>query len=101
MFSPSIALHRNASAFAEYVAAAEEHGIENYSLCEWTKATITDPAKKENYLKSFTLYVNERQTADTLEAHLQPLATRGSLRECPSTIRIPNPQSPQCTSERG
>jgi hypothetical protein len=47
MFSPSIALHRNASAFAEYVAAAEEHGVENYSLCECTKATITDPAKKK------------------------------------------------------
>src|ERR1700736_3020772 len=44
-------------AFAEYVAAAEENGIENYPLYQWTKATIEDPAKKEKYIKSFTLHV--------------------------------------------
>jgi hypothetical protein len=35
-------------AFAEYVATAEEHGVENYPLYEWTKATIENPAKKKN-----------------------------------------------------
>ena len=48
-------------AFAEYVATAEEHGVENYPLYEWTKATIENPAKKEKYLKSFTLYVDGRE----------------------------------------
>ena len=43
-------------AFAEYVAAAEEHGTEKYPLYQWTKATIENPAKREKYLKSFTLW---------------------------------------------
>jgi hypothetical protein len=47
-------------AFAEYVAAAEKHGVENYPLYEWTKATIENPAKKEKYLKSL-LYVDDRE----------------------------------------
>ncbi len=35
-------------AFADYVAEAEKRGTEKYPLYEWTKATIEDPAKKEN-----------------------------------------------------
>ena len=71
-------------AFAEYVAAAEEHGVENYPLYQWTKATIENPAKKEKYLKSFTLYVDDREVyakeiAEALEADLQPLATSGLI----------------------
>jgi hypothetical protein len=67
-------------AFSEYVAAAEEHGVENYPLYQWTKAAIENPAKREKYLKSFTLYVDDREVyakeiADALEADLQPLAT--------------------------
>ena len=62
-------------AFAEYVAAAEVNGVENYPLYRWTKATIEDSAKKEKYLKSFTLYVDDREVyakeiADALEADL-------------------------------
>ena len=65
-------------AFADYVAEAEKRGTENYPLYEWTKATNEDPAKKEKYLKSFTLYVdgNEvyaKEKADALESDLQPL----------------------------
>ncbi len=84
-----LAKHRAApkcqfEAFAEYVAAAEEHGVENYPLYEWTKATIENPAKKEKYLKSFTLYVENqevysREIADALEADLQPLAASGLI----------------------
>jgi hypothetical protein len=37
-------------AFAEYVAAAEEHDVESYPLYEWTKATIENPSEKEKYL---------------------------------------------------
>lgn len=35
-------------AFAEYVAEAETRGLEHYPLYAWTKATIENPAKKEN-----------------------------------------------------
>ncbi|MES0385854.1 MAG: hypothetical protein ABUJ98_14865 [Hyphomicrobium sp.] len=65
-------------AFADYVAEAEKRGTENYPLYDWTKATIEDPAKKEKYVKSFTLYVdgNEvyaKEKADALESDLKPL----------------------------
>jgi len=89
-------------AFAEYVAAAEEHGIENYPLYHWTKATIENLAKKEKYLKSFTLYVNDREVyakeiADALEAALQPFATSGLITRISKYDTNPanNPQSPQ------
>jgi len=70
-------------AFADYVAEAERHGVENYPLYHWTKATIENPAKKAKYLKSFTLYVEGNEVyaqdlADALEADLQPLVG-GSL----------------------
>jgi len=95
-------------AFAEYVAAAEENGIENYPLYQWTKATIEDPAKKEKYLKSFTLYVDDREVyakeiADALEADLQPVATSGLITRISKYDTNPanNPQSPQGRRERG
>lgn len=71
-------------AFAEYVAAAEEHGVQDYPLYEWTRATIENPAKKDKYLKSFTVYVEDREVyakeiADALEAVLQSLATGGLI----------------------
>jgi hypothetical protein len=94
-------------AFAEYVAAAEENGIENYPLYQWTKATIEDPAKKEKYLKSFTLYVDDREVyakeiADALEADLQPVATSGLITRISKYDTNPanNPQSPQGRRER-
>ena len=39
-------------AFADYVSEAEDNGIENFDLYEWTKKTIDDPAKKSKYTKS-------------------------------------------------
>jgi hypothetical protein len=71
-------------AFAEYVAAAEEHGVEKYPLYGWTKATIENAEKKEKYLKSFTLYVDDREVyakeiADMLEAELQTFARSGLI----------------------
>lgn len=102
-----LARHRAAAkcqfdAFAEYVAAAEADGIEAYPLYAWTKATIEDPAKKKKYLKSFTLYVDDREvyprnTADALEADLQPLATSGLISRIAKYDTNPanNPQPPQ------
>jgi hypothetical protein len=46
--------------FAEYVAAAEEHGVENYPLYQWTKATIKDLAKKEKVFE--ILYARRGRT---------------------------------------
>jgi hypothetical protein len=62
-------------AFAGYVAEAERHGVENYPLYDWTKATIENPAKQAKYQKSFTLYVDgdevyAKDKADALEAEL-------------------------------
>jgi hypothetical protein len=102
-----LAKHRAApkcqfDAFAEYVAAAEEHGVENYPLYRWTKATIEDSVKKDKYLKSFTLYVDGQEVygkvvADALEADLQPLVTSGVIKRLSKYDTNPanNPQPPQ------
>jgi hypothetical protein len=89
-------------AFAEYVATAEEHGVENYPLYEWTKATIENPAKKAKYLKSFTLYVDghevyAKEIADALVADLQPLARSGLITRLSKYDTNPanNPQPPK------
>lgn len=65
-------------AFADYVAAAEQDGLEAYPLYQWTKDTIAQPAKQEKYQKSFTLYVDgdevyAKDQADALETALRPL----------------------------
>jgi hypothetical protein len=65
-------------AFSGYVAEAEKHGVEKFPLYRWTKAAIEDPAKKAKHAKVFTLYaggeeVYAKETADALEADLQPL----------------------------
>jgi hypothetical protein len=92
-------------AFAQYVAAAEEQGVENYPLYEWTKATIENPAKKEKYLKSFTVYVDgqevySKEIAGRLEADLQSLADSGLIARVSKYDTNPanNPQPPQRTS---
>ena len=65
-------------AFADYVAEAERQGVDNYPLYQWTKDTIAQPAKRQKYQKSFTLYIDgaevySRTKADALEADLRPL----------------------------
>jgi hypothetical protein len=65
-------------AFADYVAEAERQGPENFPLYQWTKDTIEQPAKRQKYQRSFTLYVGgaevySRERADALEADLRPL----------------------------
>ena len=89
-------------AFAEYVADAEAEGVEKHPLYAWTKATIEDPAKREKYLKSFTLYVEGREVyakeiADALERDLEPLARRGLIARLSKYDTNPanNPQPPK------
>ena len=88
-------------AFADYVAAAEEHGVETFPLYKWTKVTIEDPAKKAKYLKSFTLYadgdeVYSKEKADALEADLQPLVGGAIVTRLAKHDTNPanNPQAP-------
>ena len=89
-------------AFADYVAEAEARGVGDYPLYQWTKDTIEDPAKKEKYLKSFTLYVGgdevyAKDKADALEAALQALADRGMIARLSKHDTNPanNPQPPK------
>lgn len=89
-------------AFVAYVSAAQEHGLEYYPLYEWTKTTIETPAKKEKYLRSFTVYVEDREVypkeiADALEADLQPLAASGLVTRLSKYDTNPanNPQPPE------
>ncbi len=63
--------------------AARQGDVDN-PLYRWTKDTIEDPAKKEKYLKSFTLHVGgqevyAKEIADALEADLQPLVGSGPV----------------------
>jgi hypothetical protein len=107
-----LARHRAApkcqfDAFAEYVAAAQEHGVESYPLYRWTKETIENPAKKEKYLKSFTVYVDDQEVyakeiADALEADLLPLAGSGLIARISKYDTNPanNPQPPERPRER-
>ena len=88
-------------AFAEFVAEAEKHGEIDNALYRWTKATIENSAKKEKYLKSFTLYVNgnevyDKEIADALEAALQPLVGTGLIARMYKHDTNPanNPQPP-------
>ena len=71
-------------AFADYVAGAEAHGIEDYPLYAWTKATIEDPVKRAKHLRSFALHIKGEavypvQEADALEADLQPVVDGTSI----------------------
>jgi hypothetical protein len=104
--SDILAKHHSAAkcqfdAFADYVAAAEAESIDKYPLHAWTKATIENPEKKEKYLRSFTVYVDDqeiygKQVADALEADLQPLAARGLITRLSKYDTNPatNPQPP-------
>ncbi len=71
-------LRNQFDAFAEYVAAAEQHGVEKFPLYKWTKAVIEDPAKIDKHGKAFSIHVDDeevygKEIADALEADLQPL----------------------------
>jgi|SRR6516165_3548678 hypothetical protein len=89
-------------AFAEYVAAAEQDGVDKYPLYAWTKATIENPAKQEKYQKSFTVYVRGEEVyakdiADALAAELAPFAQSGLITRLKTYDTNPanNPQPPK------
>jgi hypothetical protein len=95
-------------AFAGYVATAEREGVEKYPLYDWTRTTIENPAKKEKYLKSFTVYVRGQEVyakaaADALETDLQSLAASGLITRIAKYDTNPanNPQPPKSPRESG
>jgi hypothetical protein len=88
--------------FADYVAAAEGGDTKNYPLYHWTKATIENPSKKQKYLKSFTVYVDDQEVydgeiADALESDLQSLVCCGLIGRVSKYDTNPdnNPQPPK------
>jgi hypothetical protein len=102
-------LHRHKStmksvfdAFSDYVADAEEHGVDKFPLYKWTKAAIEDPAKKAKHTKVFTLYVNgdevyAKDLADAIETDLQPLVGGAIVSRLTKHDTNPanNPQMPE------
>lgn len=88
-------------AFEAYVAEAEREGPERYPLYRWTTATLKDPAKRLKHMKAFALHVSGQEaypaeTADALEAALQPLLGGGLVERLPRHDTSPanNPAVP-------
>ena len=87
--------------FKAYCDEAEENGIEEYALYDWTKATIENPEKKAKHLKSFAFYkgfeqVYEKDLALSLEEKLLDLGLSEDLLEVKVIDSNPanNPQPP-------
>ena len=89
-------------AFKGYCDEAEENGIDEYALYDWTKATIENPDKKAKHLKSFAFYrgfeqIYEKELALSLEKELLNLGLNEDLLEIKVIDSNPanNPQPPK------
>ena len=89
-------------AFEEYVMEAEEYGIDKYPLYKWTKATIENLKKKEKYLRSFTIYIDNQHVypkdqADALEKDLLSISSKEYIQKIfkHDTNPANNPQVPE------
>ena len=89
-------------AFKGYCDEAEENGIDEYALYEWTKSTIENPEKKAKHLKSFAFYrgfeqIYEKELALSLEENLEKLGKGADLLEIKVIDSNPanNPQPPR------
>ena len=89
-------------AFKGYCDEAEENGIDEYALYEWTKSTIENPDKKAKHLKSFAFYrgfeqIYEKELALSLEENLEKLGESADLLEIKVIDSNPanNPQPPK------
>lgn len=88
-------------AFSAYCEEAEREGLDGYSLYNWTKATLNNPAKREKHQKSFAFYHDNDQiySKDVAEALYQDLTVLNS----PDILEVKlidsnpenNPQLPQ------
>ena len=89
-------------AFKGYCDEAEENGIDEYALYEWTKSTIENPEKKAKHLKSFAFYrgfeqIYEKELALSLEENLEKIGISDELLEIKVIDSNPanNPQPPK------
>ena len=89
-------------AFKGYCDEAEENGVEEYALYEWTKSNIENPEKKAKHLKSFAFYrgfeqIYEKELASSLEETLQKVGMNEDLLEIKVIDSNPanNPQPPK------
>ena len=89
-------------AFKGYCDEAEENGIDEYALYEWTKSTIENPEKKAKHLKSFAFYrgfeqIYKKELALSLEENLEKLGKSADLLEIKVIDSNPanNPQPPR------
>ena len=89
-------------AFKGYCDEAEENGVEEYALYEWTRSTIENPEKKAKHLKSFAFYrgfeqIYEKELALSLEESLQKVGMSEDLLEIKVIDSNPanNPQPPK------
>lgn len=89
-------------AFKGYCDEAEENGVEEYALYDWTKSTIENPEKKAKHLKSFAFYrgfeqIYEKELALSLEESLQKVGMSEDLLEIKVIDSNPanNPQPPK------
>ena len=88
-------------AFEAYCEEAERDGLDGYSLYNWTKATLNNPAKREKHQKSFAFYRDTDQIypKDVAKALYQDLTVLNS----PDILEVSlidsnpqnNPQPPQ------
>ena len=88
-------------AFKAYCEEAEGNGLEGYSLYNWTKATLDNPAKREKHQQSFAFYRDNDQiySKDVAEALYEDLLVLNS----PDILEVKiidsnpknNPQQPQ------
>jgi len=89
-------------AFCDYCTEAEEHGIGQYPLYNWTKQVIEDPAKKKKHIKSFAFYeensqIYEETLAKSLYSDLLTLRENGLIEDIALIDSNPenNPQPPK------
>lgn len=89
-------------AFKGYCDEAEQNGIDEYALYDWTKSTIENPEKKAKHLKSFAFYrgfeqIYEKELALSLEENLEKLGISEELLEIRVIDSNPanNPQPPK------
>ena len=88
--------------FTEYCLEAERNGIENYSLYNWTRATLEKSSKRAKYIKSFAVHVGgkeiyDKNRADALEEELRSLVGAGAVASMArhDTNPAKNPQPPR------
>ena len=87
--------------FAGYCREAEQEGVEDYPLYNWTIDTITNPEKKEKYQKVYSIYVNDnevydKEIADEIEQELLAMG-HGGINNITKNDTDPanNPQPPK------